>query len=831
MRCRIQAFIPLLVLLALLAACGQGTNVPATATPAPPMATDTPAPTATATARPIPTATAVDPTQTLPTDTPIPATPTPIPPTNTPQPTNTPVPPLDGRGGGIIAFVSSRIGYYEIYAMNADGSGQRRLSHLEDRAAYPDWSPDGSKIAFHVHHDSENWSIYALNADGSNPQQLLAGGHNAAPVWSPDGTQILFFRNQDIWVMDADGSNMQRLISGPTEDCCADWSATGGGSGRIAFETDRDGNSEIYVAAADGTNLERLTQNQAYDGWPAWSPDGSQIAFISDRDGDMEIYVMDSDGSNLRQLTDNESDDRHPDWSPGSGGLARITFDSNRDGLPGIYVMNVDGTNVQRLTNNRSDNVSPVWRPVIEPAADQAYQPVFEPSSCRFDVPAGYEIECGDLVVLEDHSQPDGPTIRLPVAIFESTGPNPAPDPVVHLVGGPGDSLLDAAAPYLEMGGDEFLKTRDYIMFNQRGSQYGTPFLTCPGVTDLYRGLAEQPLDFEERKRREVEFWLNCHDQLVEQGVTLDAYNSFEMAADVEDLRLALGYDQVNVYGVSYGSRLALTAMRDHPQGIRSVILDAVVPLQVNPTEEFAPNVYGAFQNLFHDCAADPFCSRTYPDLETTLLQTVEVLNAEPRSLRIDGQVRVLDGYDFLDILRRFISSTGAIGWLPKVITDAGEGVFELGNWGVPDIPNYADGMHWSAWCRDEMTFESEEEALALAAEIPPLFRETFAASVRFPVCEGWDSGMAAPEENQPVASDIPTLVFGGRYDPVTPPRYARLAAETLPNSFYYEFRYVAHAVMRSDRCALQIGLAFLDDPYTEPDASCIDDAHPPDFR
>jgi pimeloyl-ACP methyl ester carboxylesterase len=139
--------------------------------------------------------------------------------------------------------------------------------------------------------------------------------------------------------------------------------------------------------------------------------------------------------------------------------------------------------------------------------------------------------------------------------------------------------------------------------------------------------------------------------------------------------------------------------------------------------------------------------------------------------------------------------------------------------------------MHYSVWCREEQSFETQEEALALAADLPPVFGEYFAASPDWEVCAGWGAGVADAVENEAVISDIPTLVLSGHYDPVTPPSSGRQAAETLSNSFFYEFRYLAHGAMRSNRCALRIGLAFLDDPWSEPDASCMEGLGSPEFR
>ena len=129
------------------------------------------------------------------------------------------------------------------------------------------------------------------------------------------------------------------------------------------------------------------------------------------------------------------------------------------------------------------------------------------------------------------------------------------------------------------------------------------------------------------------------------------------------------------------------------------------------------------------------------------------------------------------------------------------------------------------------MAFESYEGALAVAADLAPAVRDHFASPGYFAICGVWQSGQADPVEDEAVVSEIPTLILSGQYDPITPPAWGQLAAETLSHSFFYEFPGIGHGVMRSNQCGLEIGLAFLDDPAAEPDASCIDDLAGPEFN
>lgn len=466
-------------------------------------------------------------------------------------------------------------------------------------------------------------------------------------------------------------------------------------------------------------------------------------------------------------------------------------------------------------------------KPTPTPTARPLSVPTFEPDYCRFYPAVGYEKECGYLVVPEDRSQPGGRLIRIHVVIFKSTSPNPAPDPVIYIAGGAGTNQLDSHEYYLTHGGDEILKTRDYIMFNQRGGQYNEPSLHCRGEADQLWSFARQNLSREETQAQHIAFLLECHDRFVEQGINLSAYNTAETAADINDLRIALGYDQVNLYGTSSGSRTALSVMHYHPEGVRSAILDSVFPPQATIDEDTAPNVYRAFKAVFDACLSDPYCRENYPDLERTFFQAASDLNADPVELEFDRGSASIDGFDFIRGLTMHLYSAASIPKLPKWIYQASNRDLSNLKYAIASIKFEefsGNGVIHSLLCHEEIPFESHERSLALAADLPPLLREAWVTPFQFNLCESWQSGQADPIENSAITSDIPALVLAGEFDPVTPPAWSRLAAETLSNSFFYEFPGLAHGIMRADACGLEIGLQFLDDPLTEPDSSCIAD-------
>ncbi len=264
---------------------------------------------------------------------------------------------------GKIAFLTTRDGNGEIYAMNSDGTGQTNLSNNPASESDPNWSPDGTKIVFISNRDGHS-QIYLMNADGSGQVNLSNNTYDdvGRPSWSPDGTRIAFMSvrdgNPEIYVMNADGSSQTRLTNNTAFDNEPVWSPDGS---KIAFFSD----TEIYIMNDNGSGLVNLTNNPANDAHPSWSPDGSKIAFYTIRDGNWEVYVMNADGSSQVNVSNNSSaTDISPSWSPDG---TKIAFYSDRDGNGEVYVMNADGTGQTSLTNDPADDSQPNWQrqPII----------------------------------------------------------------------------------------------------------------------------------------------------------------------------------------------------------------------------------------------------------------------------------------------------------------------------------------------------------------------------------------------------------------------------------------------------------------------------------
>ena len=469
--------------------------------------------------------------------------------------------------------------------------------------------------------------------------------------------------------------------------------------------------------------------------------------------------------------------------------------------------------------------------------------PRFETSDCPFTKPQGVSVNCGYLVAPEVRAAPPSPaapvqkTIRLAVAIFKSTSSTPAADPIVYLEGGPGGSPLRAYASQVDLYFGPFLAQRDLILVDQRGTGYSQPALDCPQLTQADVDALSLDLSAAESDQRSNAALFACRDQLTRAGVNLAAYNSAESAADFNDLRSLLGYKEWNLYGISYGTRLALTIERDFPAGLRSVVIDSVLPPQVDLIDTQPDNTIRAFNQLFDSCAADAACRAAYPNLRTVFFDTAKKLNQTPIKTTITlpdvgipglagKQVDMLvNGDSFISAIFQAFYITSYLPDLPQVIYQASQGnldaVAQINTVFMASDKDFSWGMYASVNCYEEVPFSNESKLAASMQAHPELGGSQGSAQGAFELCQGWGVAPAPASEDQAVKSDVPTLVLSGQFDPVTPPAWGKLAASTLSKGYFVEIPAAGHGSSLSEACPRRLALSFFDNPAAAPDASC----------
>lgn len=449
---------------------------------------------------------------------------------------------------------------------------------------------------------------------------------------------------------------------------------------------------------------------------------------------------------------------------------------------------------------------------------------------CPFEMPDG-EVE-GETIVCLVITVPESRTglsenaVGLAVVILYARGEEQIA-PIFHLAGGPGNSGTAFVWNYID---HPLRDLTSLILFDQRGTGYSYPSLDCTG----------------DGSDEEVQA---CYESLLEAGIVLDAYRTEENAADVNDVITALELESVTLYGISYGTRLALTVMKDPHPAIYSVILDGVYPPSVLAYEEDPINIARVFQAVIDGCAQDAACNAQFPDLENAFMAAVDGLNEE--SLMIGSEE--FTGSDLIDTLFSSFYDTDSIPFAPAAIyaslnrdadaitaflfpeeAEAGFGTPPHMRGDTQENDGNSEGMFKSVECADEMPFNTLEgiaEAVS-TLELPPTWGESLYEDTvdTISTCEIWVVTRSDPSVRDVVYSDIPALLLNGDYDPVTPPHWAEIAAETLSNGYLYIVPGGGHGVMNMTDCTAGITLEFLLNPETAPDGSCIAEMPPPEW-
>ena len=502
-----------------------------------------------------------------------------------------------------------------------------------------------------------------------------------------------------------------------------------------------------------------------------------------------------------------------------------------------LFVNGCTGQVVVTPTAVPTQTQTPVPAPVRE----------LESVECRTPNPSLIKMECYDLLVPEDRADPESQMLRLHVAIFRSRSSSPASDPILFLSGGPGQPGIPVVMNIQSFSG--FMKSnRDVIVFDQRGTGQSQPSLACPEAGQFYMDVLNKTLSQDEFFSNEEAAWLKCRERLISEGVELEEYSSAISAADADDLRRALNIEKWNLFGISYGTRLALTIMRDYPQGVRSAVLDSVYPLP----ETLATYDYkdfrgkGSIKYLLDRCTADVECQTAYPDLENKLVTLVENLNGTPVSVTSkyktavgysNGPEVMLTGNRLLQVLRGMMYSVADIPFIPKMINDLDNADYEIvSKYLYLAFPIFEPtGMSYSVQCNDNAAYATNFPALDSPTPLEKIWFSFIQGDNEFMnFCHMWLPDSVDTQKIDSFSSEIPSLLLAGEFDPATPVSYAELAKDGLPNSYLYEFAGFGHSLTTSDSaangCVGSLMASFWNNPVAKPDDDCYYDLKPRKF-
>lgn len=454
---------------------------------------------------------------------------------------------------------------------------------------------------------------------------------------------------------------------------------------------------------------------------------------------------------------------------------------------------------------------------------------------------------CGLLTVPENRRRPSGRTIALSVAIVPAASPNKKADPIVWLAGGPGDDAI-IEIPMALAGA--LNRDRDVVFMSQRGTYKARPSLGCPQVDRFAEETLDRPFNAAETGRLYAEATRDCRRRLDALGADLGAFNTLESADDLEDLRLALGIPQWNLFAISYGTDLALTYMRRHPDGIRAVGLDGVFPPPLAGGVAAWTSAGEGIGAVFRACGAQPPCRERYGDIGATFRRLVQRFEASPRTVAVSvpgvaGPVNVTISGGMLmqwavspgthmaaevpaaiDALDRGDATRIAAGWAAPRLDQAGIGV--LGN-----------GLFYGVSCGEWVPYETEQDVEAAGERAFPGFPRSIyrnAPNLQFmrSNCEAWGVPPVERSIREATASSIPTLVIASQYDAQTAPSFGPLVARTLPNATVVDIPNIAHVAFGSPSPAAQACAQAIVRDFFEildaVDTSCAARVPPTDF-
>lgn len=411
---------------------------------------------------------------------------------------------------------------------------------------------------------------------------------------------------------------------------------------------------------------------------------------------------------------------------------------------------------------------------------------------CRISAGPGFpgiKARCGTMPRPLDPENPDNGTIELRVAVVPALNLTPEPDPLVPLAGGPGQGAVQFYAAHFDAF-EGVRRSRDILLVDQRGTGESSR-MDCPADDEL--------IDEEFSVELTVEATLTCLEQLPHDP---RFFTTSVAVKDLEAVRVALGYPSLNLYGVSYGTRVAQHFARRYPESTRTIVLDGVVPPQIALGPEIATEGQTAVDRLLQRCADDVDCAARFPNIAQTFAAVVAALKESPATIQVPDpstsrpEELSFGVGEFAIAVRLLAYSANSIALLPLLISEAGDGnyvpmaaQFQMTVITLSDMLSL--GMHNAVMCAEDAPFfdKATIDYDGLAAS----YMGTTQLDALEAICSVWPRGPLDAEFKVPLATDLPVLLLSGDADPITPPRYAEMAAVDFTNALHLIGEHQGH--------------------------------------
>lgn len=437
---------------------------------------------------------------------------------------------------------------------------------------------------------------------------------------------------------------------------------------------------------------------------------------------------------------------------------------------------------------------------------------------------------CGKIEVFEDRRAKAGRKIKLNVVVVPAIDPKSKEAPIFFLDGGPGLAASKNAKFFADEVTD-YRRSMDIVLVDQRGTGDSNPLNCLPIKPSPQYFLDEMyPLEFVRKCRTDLEV-----------NADLTKYTTEIAMDDLDDVRQSLGFQKINLWGLSYGTRAAQIYMRRHPAHVRSAVLSGALTNDHAIPSHHARDGQRGIELLLASCLADTECNSAFPNIDQELREVISRLRRSAAVVKqVDAESSVehsvtISADIFAEYLRSRLYAAESSRIIPLLIHQAFEGDFSVflkklipANNKIPD--GFAEGLYLSITCAEDAPFIKTTEARKESSRT--LFG-SYRLEQQLRACREWRSGRVSPDFRSPIVSDIPTLIISGLLDPITPPSLGKEIARHLSHSRQVVLPFGAHVEegLSNLECHDNLILAFINDPdVNKIDPSCLVNMHPGPF-